>query len=159
MIVIGSLAASALSEEQHRWLEAFVAERGGSLLVLAGREALANGRWDAQPLAAALPVYLQRQTTAAYRAVEGFARPTNAGLLSPMTQLIDAEGGTGWASLPQLGDIYQLGELKPAATTLLELVDGEESYPLLVTQPYGLGTTAILATASTWRWQMRTPPR
>ena len=43
-------------------------------------------------------------------------------------------------------------------TTLLELVVGETGHPLLVMQPYGLGTSAVLATASTWRWQTRTPP-
>jgi hypothetical protein len=70
----------------------------------------------------------------------------------------DHEGGDAWSSLPELGDLQRLGELKPAATTLLEFVAGDEVHPLLVTQPYGLGTTAVLATASTWRWQMRTPP-
>ncbi len=158
VVVLGSLAASTLNEEQHRWLESFVSERGGSLLVIAGRESLADGHWDVQPLAAALPVYLDRTSTSSYRSLHGSARPTRAGSLSPMTQLVDAEGGDGWSSLPPLGDLQQLGELKPAATTLLEFVTDETTYPLLVTQPYGLGTTAVLATASTWRWQMRTPP-
>jgi hypothetical protein len=135
-----------------------VSERGGSVLALAGRAALDDGRWDVQPLAAALPVYLQRSESAQYVSIKGRAQPTALGARSPFTQLFDAEGGDGWATLPELGDMQRLGELKPAATTLLEIVAGEEVYPLLVTQPYGLGTTAVLATASTWRWQMRTPP-
>lgn len=158
VIVLGSLAAPYLTDEQHGWLERFVGERGGSLLALAGREALADGGWDVVPLAQALPVRLTRQATAGYRAVEGRVRPTAAGLRSPMVQLFDAEGVDPWPSLPPLGDHQPLGEPKPAATTLLEvLIDGEPQ-PLLVTQPYGLGTTAVLATATTWRWQMRTPP-
>jgi uncharacterized membrane protein len=158
VVVLGSLAASALNEEQHDWLESFVSERGGSLLVLAGRNALGEGRWDVQPLAAALPVYLERSATPSYLSVSGQARPTTLGKRSPFTQLIDAEGGDGWATLPRLGDLQRLADLKPAASTLLELVVDETVHPLLVTQPYGLGNTAVLATASTWRWQMRTPP-
>jgi hypothetical protein len=79
--------------------------------------------------------------------------------LSTLISFPDAVGETLWQSLPALGDLQQLGDNKPAAQTLLELVDGTgKRYPLLVAQPYGLGTTAVMATATTWRWQMRTPP-
>ncbi|MEM8765969.1 MAG: hypothetical protein AAGE43_00890 [Pseudomonadota bacterium] len=158
VVILGSLDATELSAEQHAWLEAFVAERGGSVLTLAGRHALADGRWDVQPLARALPVKLERAESASYEALKGSAQPTRLGVDSPFTQLVDAEGGNGWLSLPALGDLQHLGELKPAASVLLEFVSDDERYPLLVTQPYGLGTTAVLATASTWRWRMRTPP-
>ncbi len=158
VVVLGSLDATELGPEQHQWLEAFVAERGGSLLALAGRHALADGRWDVQPLAAALPVNIERTGTAGYQALKGRAQPTRLGVDSPFTQLLDAEGGNGWSSLPELGDLQRLGALKPAASVLLEFLGEDERLPLLVTQPYGLGTTAVLATASTWRWQMRTPP-
>jgi len=158
VIVLGSIAATSFTEEQHEWLESFVAERGGSLLALAGREALAEGGWDVTPLAAALPVTLERETGPTYGSANGTVRPTRDGLVSPLTQLAAGEGADAWATLPPLGDYQRLGTLKPAATTLLELVQGGTASPLLVTQPYGLGTTAILATATTWRWQMRTPP-
>lgn len=158
VIVLGSLAATSLTSQQHAWLERFVAERGGSLLALAGREALADGGWDVQPLAAALPVSLNRQAGPTYGPLQGRVRPTREGLTSPLTRLAAGEGVAAWETLPALGDYQRLGELKPAATTLLELVQGETVRPLLVTQPYGLGTTAVLATATTWRWQMRTPP-
>lgn len=158
VVILGSLDATELNPEQHQWLEAFVSRRGGSLLALAGRHALADGRWDVQPLAAALPVELERTGNASYLALEGRVQPTRLGVDSPFTQLVDAEGGSGWLSLPELADLQRLGTLKPAASVLLELVQDEERLPLLVTQPYGLGMTAVLATASTWRWQMRTPP-
>lgn len=158
VVILGSLDATELNPEQHQWLEVYVSERGGSLLALAGRHALADGRWDVQPLAAALPVNLERTGNAGYQALEGQVLPTRLGVDSPFTQLVDAEGGSGWLSLPPLGDLQRLGTLKPAASVLLEFVQNEERLPLLVTQPYGLGMTAVLATASTWRWQMRTPP-
>lgn len=157
VLVLGSLSATYLTEQQHQWLEAFVGERGGSLLALGGRDALGDGGWDVVPLAQALPVKLLRGNAPGYGSVEGAVRLTPEGARSPVVQLVDVEGGDPWASLPPLGDHQRLGALKPAATVLLEIAIDDQTRPLLVTQPYGLGSAAVLATASTWRWQMRTP--
>ncbi len=156
VIVLGSLAATYLDDEAHGRLERFIADRGGSLLALAGREALADGGWDVKPLAQALPVRLERVAGGSYRPTRARVRLTRDGAGSPATQLLDAEGGDPWSTLPALGDYQRLGALKPAASSLLEvLLDGERQ-PLLVVQPYGLGTSAVLATATTWRWRMGT---
>ena len=165
LIVLGSLAASELDDRQHQWLEDFVAKRGGSVLALGGRNALAEGGWDVKPLARALPVVLKRRAPeqpANYAPGEYRARPTlvgrrfgvaNLGGDSPAARLAN------WTSLPALADHHRLGAPKPAATVVLEAVDGaSNSLPLLVVQPYGHGHSAILATATTWRWRMRTPP-
>ncbi len=59
--------------------------------------------------------------------------------------------------MPQVADYQRIGELKPAAVTLLNAsVDGE-SLPLLLLQNYGRGRAMILATAGTWRWKMGLP--
>jgi hypothetical protein len=158
LVVLGSLNAADLDEQQHSALEAFVSTRGGSLLALAGRNALADGDWGARPLARALPVFLPTQAAPTYTGVAGRARVTRDGALSGMTLLPESEGGDPWATLPPLGDYQRLGALKPAARTLLEfVVDNGTAAPLLVIQPYGLGSTAVLATSTTWRWQTRTP--
>ena len=180
MVILGSLPASALDDEQRGWLETFVAERGGSVLMLAGREAFAAGGWDVKPLARALPVAMARAEldapSAAYTAGEYAAHPTEAGLASPIADIggEDADAREErWATLPMLADYQRLGALKAGATTFLEaqgsvrvvpgaeptvIVRGGAAVPLLVAQPYGYGQTAVLATASTWRWRMRTPP-
>ena len=177
LVIIGSLPATALDDEQHDWLAAFVAERGGSLLALAGRKALVDGGWDVKPLAQALPVTLVRPTDPdappAYRSGDYASRPTTEGLRSVLTDI----GGDpddrkqSWETLPMLADYQRLGPLKPGATTLIEalgsvfsrrgtdiVVRPGNADPLLVTQVYGFGRSAVLATASTWRWRMRTPP-
>ena len=41
--------------------------------------------------------------------------------------------------------------------TLVEAVVEGRAQPLLVSQHYGRGQAAILATASTWRWRMHLP--
>jgi uncharacterized membrane protein len=156
LIVLGSLAAEELSDTQHLLLKTFVAERGGSLLLLAGRRSLGEGGWMHQPLADLLPVQMLPEGSFGPR--RGRVEVTAAGALSSLTVLPEAEGTDPWATLPLLADYQQLGALKPAATRVLDFVDDEsaERLPLLVTQPYGLGTVAVLATSSTWRWQMRT---
>ena len=178
LVIVGSLPASALADEQHAWLESFVAERGGSVLALAGRHALAEGGWDVKPLARALPVELARAepgAVSAYAAGEYAALATQEGIGSRLAD-IGGESGGGreerWASLPPLADLQRLGPRKAGATTLLEASgtgavpgvttagfgDDRGVWPLLVVQPYGFGQAAVLATASTWRWRMRTAP-
>ncbi len=157
LLMLGSLAAAELSEAQHAMLEAFVSERGGSLLVLGSRNSLAAGGWQGRPLAAVLPVTVGGAAAPAYVTLTGQARVARDGAQSALTLLPDAEGGDPWETLPPLGDYLHLGALKPAAQTLLELVvDGSAAKPLLVQHHYGLGTAAVLATGSTWRWQTRT---
>lgn len=177
LVIIGSLPATALGDEQHDWLAAYVAERGGSLLALAGRRALADGGWDVKPLADALPVVLERRSgpdaPPSYAAGEYGVRPTEQGLRSVLTDFggNPEDRARNWQTLPLLADYHQIGALKPGATTILEALEGVyerrgtdiviregKPVPLLVTQVYGYGRSAVLATASTWRWRMRTPP-
>ena len=171
LVVLGALPAELLDAAQHEALEAFVRLRGGSLLALAGRGALADGGWDRTPLAAALPVRLApapdgaehaiapRATRAAPRATRATVRLTRAGALSPLTRLqAEGDAASAWSSLPAVGDLQALGVVKPGATVLLEAEDARGVVPLLVEQRYGRGRTAVLATSSTWRWQTVTPP-
>ncbi len=163
VIVLGSIAASRFTPAQHAWLAGFVSERGGSVLVLAGRNALADGGWDVQPLADALPVHLDREAGPGYAPLTsgGTARPVSAAGASELDRLIEPTAEL-WRDLPPLADLHVFAGLKPASRTLLEIVTkGDDNhpagtYPLLVGQHYGRGTTAVLASATTWRWQMRT---
>lgn len=171
MVIIGSLPATSLNDEQHDWLARFVAERGGSLLAMAGRHALDNGGWDVKPVAQALPVTIARPgEVLSYQRGNYEVIPTDEGLRSVLTDIGGAETREEAWKLPMLADHQLLGTPKPGATVILEalerverrgtdtVVRGGPTKPLLVTQPYGYGRTAVLATASTWRWRMRTPP-
>jgi hypothetical protein len=62
-----------------------------------------------------------------------------------------------WQSLPDLANYQRVGKLKPGAVVLLESQVKGEREPLLVWQRYGRGSTYVLATASTQRWQMSLP--
>ena len=156
LIILGSIAATEFSNEQHTQLESFVVDRGGSLLVIAGRNALTDGGWDAQPLAKTLPIYLRRDDGSTYQSVTGFAVPTDEGSTTDTLDL----GPDGWSTLPELADYQSISAVKPAASTLLNFQPknpGLEAQPLLVEQVVGFGRTMVLATASTWRWKMQAP--
>lgn len=155
LIILGSIAATEFSAEQHEQLESFVVDRGGSLLVIAGRNSLTDGGWDAQPLTKTLPIYLNREDGPTYQSVTGFAVPTDEGASTDTLDL----GPDGWDALPELADYQTISAVKPAASTLLNfqpMNSGIEAQPLLVEQVVGFGRTMVLATASTWRWKMQT---
>jgi hypothetical protein len=54
-------------------------------------------------------------------------------------------------------DYQDPGRPKPGAAVLAQMHSGEHAMPLLVTESYGRGRTAVLATGGTWRWQMSLP--
>jgi hypothetical protein len=59
--------------------------------------------------------------------------------------------------LTYLMDYQDAGTPKPGATVLAQINAGARKLPLLVTQNYGRGRTAVMATSGTWRWQMSQP--
>lgn len=163
-VIIGSLDAAELVSQQQAALRDFVSVRGGSLLMLAGRQGLADGGWGRSVTAAALPVVLSnRLNSDTFNRTRWKAVPTLAGLRTPWLRLSDDETKIvdAWQGLPALADAQSLGQLKPGAVTLLERVSLEqqitETEPLLVTQRYGKGRSSVLGTSGTWRWQMSLP--
>ncbi len=159
-VVIGSYEAAALRPEQHRLLKEFVDQRGGSVLMLAGRHGLAAGGWQNTALAQTLPAQLAaRQVTAlVQRPIR--AQPTLYGMQSPILRFDPDQkrNADRWKNMPQLADYQTLGRLKPGAIVLMEGAADRSRTPLLVWQHYGRGATFVLATASTLRWQMHLPP-
>jgi uncharacterized membrane protein/muconolactone delta-isomerase len=158
-IILGSIEAAAFSQEQHQWLKDYVDRRGGSLMLLAGRDGMGDGGWGRVPVQALLPARLPGGSTPGYGARSTKARLTPYGQESPVGRLDadTARNDKSWAELPSLADFQNIGTLRPGAVVLLEAQSAQRSDPLLVWQRYGRGSTWLLATASTWRWQMRLP--
>jgi len=160
-VIIGSLEAAELTTLQQAALRDFVSERGGTLLMLSGRQGLADGGWGRSVVAAALPVVLNSRLSAVtYVRKRSQAMPTLAGLRTPWLKLADSEMDNleAWRGLPALADAQDIGRPKPGALTLLQRTAQEAnvsgSEPLLVLQRYGRGRSAVLGTSGTWRWQM-----
>jgi uncharacterized membrane protein len=154
-IIIGSVEAGYFTPRQQELLREFVDRRGGGLLFLGGRFALADGGWGASSVTELLPTFLPNGKSTFHRD-PATAQLTSAGADSAVTRLVDdqAKNVERWKKLPYMMDYQDAGTPKPGATVLAEMNAGRGRLPLLVTQNYGRGRTAVMATSGTWRWQM-----
>ncbi len=154
-IIIGSVAADYFTPLQQELLREYVDRRGGGILFLGGRSSLSDGGWGASSLNDLLPTYLPAGNHNFHRNAAK-VELTPEGVDSPITRLLDDPGKNAerWKKLTYLADYEDAGSPKPGATVFADLDVGRRKLPLLITQNYGHGRTAILATGGTWRWQM-----
>jgi uncharacterized membrane protein len=154
-IIIGSVAADYFTPLQQELLREYVDRRGGGLLFLGGNSSLSDGGWGSSTLNELLPTFLPPGNHN-FRRNPATVELTAAGIDSPITRLLDdpAKNADRWKRLTYLADYEDPGSPKPGATELIQTNTGRRKLPLLVTQSYGSGRTAILATGGTWRWQM-----
>jgi uncharacterized membrane protein len=159
-IIIGSVEAGYFTPVQQELLREFVDKRGGGLLFLGGRFSLSEGGWGSSSLADLFPTFVQSEK-GTFQRDAATVELTAAGAESPITRLLDDRGKNieRWKKLPYLSDYQEAGAPKPGATVLAQMVgpNGGRAMPLLVTQSYGRGRTALMATSGTWRWQMAAP--
>ena len=157
-VILGSVEASFFTVDQLRMLADFVGVRGGGLLALGGRRALAEGGFAGTPLADALPVELGPPAGSDSGATEITVAPTAAGMLHPATQLApnDSATATLWRQMPPLTTVNEVGRPKPGATVLLEgRTEGDRRVrPTLTFQRYGRGKAIVFAVQDSWLWQM-----
>lgn len=157
-LVIGSVEATYFTPAQRELIRQFVDRRGGGLLLLGGRYALADGGWGASGLADLLPTVLPAARDT-FHVDPANVQLTAAGAESTITRLMDdpAANAERWKKLPYLMDYQDPGNPKPGAAVLASLEAAGRRLPLLVTEQYGRGRSAVLATSGTWRWQMSLP--
>ena len=157
-IIIGSVEASYFTAAQKELIQQFVDRRGGGLLFLGGRASLGDGGWASSSLADLLPVVLPNKKGTFHRDPATVSL-TSAGSDNIITRLVEdpAANVERWKKLPYLMDYQEAGVPKPGAVVLAEMTAGNRKMPLLITENYGRGRTAVLATGGTWRWQMSQP--
>ena len=83
-----------------------------------------------------------------------------AGVDNIITRIVDdpAANAAKWKKLPYLMDYEDPGTPKPGAAVLANMITPEgRTLPLLITENFGHGRTAIMATGGSWRWQMSSP--
>ncbi|GAB1266652.1 VWA domain-containing protein [Aurantivibrio infirmus] len=169
-IVFGNVERSFFNDEQLQLAQDFVGKRGGGFLSVGGlNEAFIDSAIDDMlPVdlvrESRLPSYLQggarrgdHPTGAKFP-----ARVTRDGEYSPILRLAsdDKKNRELWREMPELEGVYVSGRAKPGATVLMEhptLSYQNSPLPILSAQRYGAGRSMVLATASSWRWQMLQP--
>jgi len=139
-LIIGSVEAVSLSDEQQKIIHDFVSERGGSLLMIAGPNGLGNGGWGQSHIADLLPVRLPPSTTNSFFRKKAAVVLTPQGADDQMLRLADTTDANrqSWNALPEIADYQVTGNL-------------------LITQQFGRGHAYVLASGGTWRWQMSMP--
>jgi uncharacterized membrane protein len=166
-LMIGSVEAGYFTPVQQELIRQFVDRRGGGLLLLGGQFALADGGWNASNLIDLLPTVLPTQAGTFHREADPKNGTTHttaelapAGVDSIITRLVDdpAANAARWKKLPYLMDYEDPGTPKPGASVLADMITPEgRKLPLLITENFGRGRTAIMATGGSWRWQMSSP--
>ena len=166
-LIIGSVEAGYFTPGQQELIREFVDRRGGGLLLLGGQFALADGGWNASNLTDLLPTTLPTQAGTFHREADPKNGTTHttaelapAGVDSIITRLVDdpAANAAKWKKLPYLMDYEDPGTPKPGAAVLANMITPEgRKLPLLITENFGRGRTAIMATGGSWRWQMSSP--
>jgi uncharacterized membrane protein len=166
-LIIGSVEAGYFAPAQQELIREFVDRRGGGLLLLGGQFALADGGWNTSNLTGLLPATLPTQTGTFHREADPRSATTHAtaelapaGVDSIITRLLDdpSANAAKWKKLPYLMDYENPGTPKPGAAVLANTITPEgRKLPLLITENFGHGRTAIMATGGTWRWQMSSP--
>ncbi|MYJ18063.1 MAG: DUF3416 domain-containing protein, partial [Gemmatimonadetes bacterium] len=181
-LVLGSIEASFFTHDQLDMMADFVSERGGTLLMLGGRRALAEGGYKGTPLEDVLPVVLDEPTGSTPTERLAFVKvsPTPGGANHPITRIESTveESAARWDSLPPVSTTNLITELKPGATELLQgvVVESPGAAPgavgaaedaaglestgdagdrvVMAFQRYGRGRSMVLAVQDTWLWQM-----
>jgi uncharacterized membrane protein len=154
-IIIGSVSADYFTPLQQELLREYVDRRGGGVLFLGGREALSDGGWAASSINELLPTFLPAGNHN-FQRNPATVELTSEGIDSPITRLLDdpQQNAARWKKLTYLADYEDPGSPKPGAVVLADMRVRTRKLPLLITQSYGHGRTAIMATGGTWRWQM-----
>ncbi|MEK6257416.1 MAG: glutamine amidotransferase [Planctomycetota bacterium] len=60
-IILSDVGADSFTEQQLGWLEKWIGQRGGGLLMVGGQRSFSAGRWDETPLAAMLPIEMRSE--------------------------------------------------------------------------------------------------
>jgi uncharacterized membrane protein len=157
-LILGSVEVNYFTAAQQDMIHQFVDRRGGGLLFLGGRSSLADGGYDKEPFADLLPVHLPNHKNTFHRD-PAYPELTPAGRESLICRIDENPDSNvaRWKKLPYLMNFQEAGQPKPGALVLAEMTVSGHKLPLLITEKYGRGRTAVFATGGDWRWQMLQP--
>jgi putative glutamine amidotransferase len=157
-LILGSVESSFFTTTQQQLIKDFVDRRGGGLLFLGGRWALSDGGYNVPPFAELLPVNLPARKNTFQRSFVP-AELTETGKKSLICRIEDDPQRSieHWEVLPDLANYQDPGTAKPGAVVLAHVNAGGNRLPLLTTENYGRGRTAVFATGGSWRWRMQQP--
>jgi uncharacterized membrane protein len=164
VVVLANVDADELTEAEMESLRAFVAERGGGLLVLGARGFQRHGL-RGTPLETVLPLDLGDRATDAVPASTGAPAMnrvslTAAGEAHPIMQIGSSPDDTRkrWEAIPPLAAVSPLGAARPGSAVLAVTAGpGGVSRALVAVQRVGEGRAMVFTGEASWRWRMMLP--
>ncbi len=160
VLLFGDVNPSFLSRSVMENIVAFVQQRGGGIVFMAGPRFTPLAYRDT-PLATLMPVDLDTVSAPPLGATleTAFApQPSGPGITSPQMQLADtlAETMTVWRNLPELYWSIETPDLRPGARVLASdssrVTPSGQHMPVICTQFVGAGKVVFHATDETYRW-------
>ncbi|MEX0641163.1 MAG: glutamine amidotransferase [Pirellulales bacterium] len=158
-VILDDVESQFFSQDQLMLIGNFVSRRGGGLLMLGGPDSLVAGHYARTPVGDLLPAYVERSALAP-AGHEYRLTLTREGWLQPWVRVrnTEPEERARLAEMNTFSAVSKVGNIKPAATVLAEVVDNRgKKYPALVAQRFGNGRSAALTIADLWRWGLRRP--
>ena len=161
-VVLGNVSPEFLSPEQLEMTAAFVAGRGGGLLVL-GAQAFAGRGLANTSLEPVLPLSSSGRSAgiASAEASQPYAVVLTAdGAHHPIMRLGATSDTTRarWRLAPALAGVAVLGDPRPGASVLAWTVGAARGlHPLVAVQRFGRGRAMVFTGEASWRWKMLMP--
>lgn len=165
-IVVGDVDPASMPPDAWTRLDAYVAERGGTLILLPGPRGWPGPMLANEAVRKLIPVLDPKLVP-----IDGAADPAHASL-PPGAAILPAVSGAGeswpmlqlaadpersraiWSGLPRLPWAL-VGRAKPGATVLASATNATGDSAVIAAQPYGLGKVLWVGTDATWRWRHR----
>ncbi len=154
-VVIDDLEAGFFTQDQMALLKRFVSERGGGFMMMGGTDSFNEGKYDRTPIGDILPVYIDHVPEGPPLTNEQFTL-SKEGWVQPWARLRGTEAGENQRleAMPPLTrtGVNQVREIKPGASLIATVHDGQGEHPALVVQRFGNGRVAALLVSALWQW-------
>jgi hypothetical protein len=151
-VILGDVSPEQLTVKDRERLEKYVADAGGSLIVMAGPRQVPLGLAENDPLRKLLPM----RNSHAFAPPDGFVPElTLSGKRLWFLRLgdTDEQNRKTWGGFPP-HQWAAVGEAKEGAE-VLATPSGQPRAALLARQHYGFGRVLYLGIDSTWRWRFK----
>lgn len=162
-VVLANVSGHQLSRSQLESTRAFVASRGGGLLVLGAQSFVRQGLLDT-PVEEALPLDLSDRSGGVLPISRGGglnrAALTPDGEHHPIMQIGAGSDETRkrWEGMPALASVSPLGGPRAGATVLaVTSGPGGATRALVAVQRFGEGRSMVFTGEAAWRWRMMLP--
>ncbi|HTL45012.1 MAG TPA: glutamine amidotransferase [Vicinamibacterales bacterium] len=164
VVVLANVDADELNPARADLLRAFVAERGGGLLVLGARGFERQG-FRGTALESVLPLDVSNRSSGVAPAantppVMNRVTLTAAGEAHPIMQIGRSPDETKrrWAAIPPLAAVSSLGAARPGSSVLaLTAGPGGVTRALVAVHRLGEGRAMVFTGEASWRWRMMLP--